>query len=504
MHSGTTGIGKQVQETLVLGHLTQHAAGQTVIQEQSGIQIILQVHQQTRAIFVDLQHLPLFGQLLVLLLPFLPLTDLEYYVGPGNTGHRDGGLHHVQQPLPRHRLGNGFRSGIFLDHQMIAITVDGRIIIRQVGVIEPVGIQPLLLGPFVERLDILAQTIGKIFGHHLGGGDGVFGNLVVTELTLECTIEQAILFFGPQTQTTEQIGRGAQHRDPPALKSLPQRLPQLLIQLEQLWEIAETFAIRGVGHHDATDTRPRVLQLSDILFHKLDQLGKTGRLGVLPRTSENPEIAIVPEELQVASLVHAALGSHPCLCQQRLPQGLIMQLEFGQAKARSQQSRRHVSSHHGRLDQQGSGATHGIQQRLTLPAGPQQHGGGQIFFEWCLAGSGSITALMQSRPRQIECHASLFTFEVNLDADIRLSLIDVRPHAAALGEAIDDGILDFQGTILGITDRGRSAGEVHSQRLMRRKIVLPRDVTDPKVEIHVVSNTETGQREQHARGQTTP
>lgn len=70
MDAGAAGIGEQVQEVLTFTHLAEHATGDTVVEEQTGIQVVGEVDPQARVILLHLNKVALLRHLLILVFPF--------------------------------------------------------------------------------------------------------------------------------------------------------------------------------------------------------------------------------------------------------------------------------------------------------------------------------------------------------------------------------------------------------------------------------------------------
>lgn len=70
MDAGAAGIGEQVQEVLTFTHLAEHATGDTVVEEQTGIRVVGEVDPQARVILLHLNKVALLRHLLILVFPF--------------------------------------------------------------------------------------------------------------------------------------------------------------------------------------------------------------------------------------------------------------------------------------------------------------------------------------------------------------------------------------------------------------------------------------------------
>ncbi len=367
MHCGTAGIGKQVQEALALGHLAQHAASLTVVKEQAGIQIVVEVDPKTGTVLLHFHPVLLCSELLILLFALLTLAHLQDHLLAVHAGHLDGGLHHVEQTLAGLLGGDVFGRGVLLHHQVILIAVDGGIVFRQVRIVEAVAVDALFARPFLEGFKILAQTVGKVLRHLFLGGHGVQRNLVVAQLTFKRPVEQTILLVGTQTQTAQQLGRGRENGYAPALEATTQGIAECLMHFEQGRKLAETLAIGRVGdkHADLTGFlltrfpfnngwhRQRIFKLGHIGLLEGDEVGHPGRLGIVAGLHQHAGVGIAAKQLHFAAL-HAALGTHLGLHHQALPQIKVVLQPAIETEALPAQGRRHVGGDEGRFNQQGT------------------------------------------------------------------------------------------------------------------------------------------------------
>ena len=401
VHGGTAGVGKEIQEALATGHLAQHAAGLAVIEEQAGIQIVVEVDPQTGTVLLYLHPVLLFGELLVLLFAFLTLAHFQDHLLAVHAGHLDGGLYHVEQALTGLLGGDILGRRVLLHHQVVLIAVDGGVVLRQIGVVETIAVEVLFLRPLLEGLQILAQTVGKVLCHLFLRGHGVQRDLVVAQLTLERPVEQAILLVGAQAQTAEQLGGGRKDRDFPPLEAATQGIAKGMVHFQQRRELTETLAIGRVGNEHADLTGlpfrrhgQRVFQGGRISLVEGDEMGHAGGFGVVTGFEQHAGVGITTEQLHLAAL-HAAFGAHLRLHHQALPQFAVMLQPAIETEALAAQGRRHVGGDKGRFNQQGTGTAHGVHHGLAGPAATGNHGRGQVLFERSLTGALTIEALVQ-------------------------------------------------------------------------------------------------------------
>ena len=74
----------------------------------------------------------------------------------------------------------------------------------------------------------------------------------------------------------------------------------------------------------------------------------------------------------------------------------------------------------------------------------------------------------------------------------------------ALGEAIDDGVLDLQGTVLGIANGGVGTGKVHRDGGGTGEVIFPGNGMGPEVEVQIVVHLELGEHKHDSGGKAAP
>lgn len=186
MYAGAAGVGEQVKEILTFTHLTEHAACNTMIEEQTGIKIVCQVDPQARVVLAYLNEFTLLIHLLILILPFLPFTGFQHQFIRRDFQYRQRCGDNVEQALTCFLCINRLRRSIFLNHNPVAVTVNCNIVFRQVSVIQAIAFNAFLARPFFQLLDVLAQAVGIIFRDRgrlaVRGG---LGNVIVLLYTIQ-------------------------------------------------------------------------------------------------------------------------------------------------------------------------------------------------------------------------------------------------------------------------------------------------------------------------------
>ena len=111
---------------------------------------------------------------------------------------------------------------------------------------------------------------------------------------------------------------------------------------------------------------------------------------------------------------------------------------------------------------------------------------------------------MQRRAGQVQSDIGLALAQVRHDADVRRLLVDVRAHMAALGEAINDGILDLQRAVLGVANGRVGTGKVHGDGGSAGEVLFPGNGVGTEIEIQIVVHLEFGEHQHDAGGKTAP
>ncbi len=75
---------------------------------------------------------------------------------------------------------------------------------------------------------------------------------------------------------------------------------------------------------------------------------------------------------------------------------------------------------------------------------------------------------------------------------------------AALGEAVNDGILDLQRAVLGVANGRVGTGEVHGNGGGTGEVLFPGNGVGTEIEIQIVVHLEFGQHQHDAGGKTAP
>ncbi|MNE02579.1 hypothetical protein D3C80_950600 [compost metagenome] len=168
-----------------------------------------------------------------------------------------------------------------------------------------------------------------------------------------------------------------------------------------------------------------------------------------------------------------------------------------------------VGSHHPGLDQEGADAAHRVAQRAALggdarPAGTDEDRRGEVFLERRRALLQAVAALVQAEPGQVQRQHQLAALQARMHAQVGLVLVHRRALTGRGAQAVDDAVLDLEGTEVGVVDAGATAGELHRQAAGGQQVLAPVDRTHGLVQCLGVVHREAAEDQQHAVGQTRP
>src|SRR3546814_5822734 len=83
-----------------------------------------------------------------------------------------------------------------------------------------------------------------------------------------------------------------------------------------------------------------------------------------------------------------------------------------------------------------------------------------VLLQRCFDATGAIAAAVQALAGQIEAQRTLFAVQMQMQADVGLLGIDVRPLQACRAKAIDDRVLEFQSREMRVGDTRRATGDL--------------------------------------------
>ena len=149
VHAGAAGIGEEVEEIFILAHFAEHLARDAVVEEQPGVQVVRQVHQQARVILMYFEEIALLAQFLILILAFLPLARFQHQTVGGQLQYAERRTDNVKQALARFRGVDGLGRRVLLHHHPLAVAIHRYVVFRQIGVIEAIAGDTFLTCPLL-------------------------------------------------------------------------------------------------------------------------------------------------------------------------------------------------------------------------------------------------------------------------------------------------------------------------------------------------------------------
>ncbi|MNE07133.1 hypothetical protein D3C80_997400 [compost metagenome] len=147
-----------------------------------------------------------------------------------------------------------------------------------------------------------------------------------------------------------------------------------------------------------------------------------------------------------------------------------------------------VGCNHCRFDQEGPDTTHRVSQSPAFggnarPAGTNQHRGGQVFLERRSALLQAIAALVQAVTREVQGQDRFATIQAQVDAQVRVELVYRGTLAITGTQLVDNGVLDLQGTKMGVVDTRAMTAEFNGQRTTGLQVILPFDLVHAIIEV---------------------
>ena len=157
MDAGGAGVAEEIEEVPARRQFADQAADQAVVQEEAGVEVVLEIDQKPEAPLLDLEEAALAVQAFVLLLAALAAAHAQKEL-PGrdfqHLGDDPQGLPQPAAGVSRVDAGGGL---VLLDvgdalPVQGGVEIQGEVVFGQVGVVEPVTVNPLALPPFIQGL----------------------------------------------------------------------------------------------------------------------------------------------------------------------------------------------------------------------------------------------------------------------------------------------------------------------------------------------------------------
>ena len=181
----------------------------------------------------------------------------------------------------------------------------------------------------------------------------------------------------------------------------------------------------------------------------------------------------------------------------------------GEAPLLATQVRRHVGGDHRRFDEERTDTAHRVSQGAAFggnawPAGTDQDRRREVFLQRRRTLLQAIAALVQAVAGKVEGEDRFATIQAQVNAQVRVELVDGRTVALRGAQFVDDGVLDLQGAEVGVVDARAVTAEFDGQGAVVEHVVLPLDIEHAVVEVFGVLHRETLEHQQHPVRQTRP
>ncbi|MNT04999.1 hypothetical protein D3C72_1396010 [compost metagenome] len=139
------------------------------------------------------------------------------------------------------------------------------------------------------------------------------------------------------------------------------------------------------------------------------------------------------------------------------PQRRYVTKPGGEAPLLATQVWRHIGGDHCCFDEERTDTAHRVSQRAAFsgnarPAGTDQDRRREVFLQRCSALLQAIAALVQAVAGQVEGENRFAAIQTQVNAQVRVELVDRRTVALRRTQFVDDGVFDFQGTEVGVVD----------------------------------------------------
>ena len=218
-----------------------------------------------------------------------------------------------------------------------------------------------------------------------------------------------------------------------------------------------------------------------------DEVRDARGLRAQARERERAGVVVAAHQREVERRLDAVRG----LGLQRVPHVHVV-VEPALEREASAEARRAVRGQPRRLDEEGAGAAHGIDERRgEIPVGQQEQAGGGRLVERALHLDRPPAALVQALAGQVAVQEHAVPLDDELERHVGILRVDARTAPGPGAHVIDDGVLDPQRGVAGVADPLRVAHRRrHGQRLVGRDPVRP--VERGRGVVHVVGVAHLG------------
>ena len=206
---------------------------------------------------------------------------------------------------------------------------------------------------------------------------------------------------------------------------------------------------------------------------------------------------------------HARVGTRLGFGVQAIPQSRHMAEPGTEPPALTAKIRGDVRRYHRAFDQEGADATHWVGQSAASssdarPTRTDQYGRCKVLLERSRTLLKTVATLVQAMPRQVQGQHCLPSIKTQVDAQVRVQLVDTGSLAACGAEPIDNGILDLQSAKVSVVDPGAMAAELNRQTTRCCKMLRPVDLMHSLVEGFGIHGGKTLDHQQHPVRQPRP
>ena len=154
-----------------------------------------------------------------------------------------------------------------------------------------------------------------------------------------------------------------------------------------------------------------------------------------------------------------------------------------------------VHGHHGSLDEEGAGATHGVVEvGVALPAGELDHASGKHLVDGGKADGLTVAALVEGVATGVDEQGDVVVAYVEVEFVVGILGVDGRPLSEVAAEAVHNGILGFQGGIVGMGEDVAACGAVNHEGAVHVEDFFPTDAVNLVVEFLLVVGFELSKR----------
>ncbi len=318
--------------------------------------------------------------------------------------------------------------------------------------------------------------------------------LVFPQFALQRAIEEGYAQRGLQANLVKTLLAITEHPGVIAHELVLEPLAQGLVQAQQVGG-GDALAIGRVGHHDALLLGLR--EVLDVPLLQGDILREPGRAHILGGQGYDVVVDVIAIDVVLKGLLGRviivdAVEEFPVKVGPLL-EGILAAIHSG----------RNAAGYHGRLDEDGAAAAHGVHQvTLAPPSRLQDDAGGQHLVDGGLHGGLAPPALVQALARRVQREGAVVLCHMDVQLHVGVGDTYVGTLASLLAELVHDGVLHLVSHKLAVPELVAVYHAVHRKGGVIGQILAP--VYLPHGLIHLVGGlgTEVLDGLQHAHGGT--